>query len=121
MSIYIGVGGWVFEEWRDNFYPKGLSQKKELEYASRHLTAIEVNGTYYGSQQSERIARLHAQTGEEIIFTLQRPRFATNRRVLAEAGDSVQKFLQNGEPRLNQKLGHRNWIFLGTKKHGGEN
>ena len=47
MSIYIGVGGWVFEEWRDNFYPRGLSQKRELEYASSRLTAIEINGTYY--------------------------------------------------------------------------
>lgn len=61
MSIYIGVGGWVFDEWRGDFYPKGLSQKRELEYASRHLTAIEVNGTYYGSQKPESFGML-AQT-----------------------------------------------------------
>ena len=58
MSIYIGVGGWVFDEWRGDFYPKGLSQKRELEYASRHLTAIEVNGTYYGSQKPESFGML---------------------------------------------------------------
>jgi uncharacterized protein YecE (DUF72 family) len=45
MSITIGVGGWVFEEWRDNFYPKGLPQKRELEYVGTHLTGIEINGT----------------------------------------------------------------------------
>jgi len=53
MGIYVGVGGWVFEDWRSNFYPKGLSQKRELEYASRQLTVIEINGTYYGSQKPD--------------------------------------------------------------------
>ena len=67
MSIYVGVGGWVFEEWRDNFYPKGLSQKRELEYASRHLTAIEINGTYYGSQKPESFGIL-AQVPETGLF-----------------------------------------------------
>ena len=61
MGIYVGIGGWVFEEWRDNFYPKGLSQKRELEYASRKLTAIEINGTYYGSQRPDSFGML-AQT-----------------------------------------------------------
>ena len=96
MSIYVGIGGWVFEEWRDSFYPKGLSQKRELEYASRHLTAIEVNGTYYGSQKPESFARWHDETPEEFVFTLKGPRFATNRRVLAEAGPSIEKFLTSG-------------------------
>src|SRR5215475_11271130 len=77
-GIYIGVGGWVFEEWRDNFYPKGLSQKKELEYASRHLTAIEINGTYYGSQRPDSFARWHDETPDDFIFALKGPRFATN-------------------------------------------
>jgi uncharacterized protein YecE (DUF72 family) len=64
VSIYVGVGGWVFDEWRGDFYPKGLSQKRELEYASRHLTAIEVNGTYYGSQKPESFGML-AQVPQE--------------------------------------------------------
>lgn len=115
-GIYIGVGGWVFEEWRDNFYPKGLSQKKELEYASRQLTAIEINGTYYGSQRPDSFARWHDETPEDFIFTLKGPRFATNRRVLAEAGDSIQRFLQSGVTRLKRKLGPINWQFMATKK-----
>jgi uncharacterized protein YecE (DUF72 family) len=116
MSIYVGVGGWVFEEWRDNFYPKGLSQKRELEYASRHLTAIEVNGTYYGSQKPESFARWHDETPEDFIFTLKGPRFATNRRILAEAGSSIEKFLESGVTRLKKKLGPINWQFMATKK-----
>ncbi|MBN9555518.1 MAG: DUF72 domain-containing protein [Alphaproteobacteria bacterium] len=116
MTIYIGVGGWVFEEWRDNFYPKGLSQKRELEYASRHLTAIEINGTYYGSQKPESFARWHDETPDDFVFTLKGPRFATNRRVLAEAGDSIEKFIASGITRLKKKLGPINWQFMATKK-----
>ena len=114
--IHIGVGGWVFEEWRDNFYPKGLSQKRELEYASRQLTAIEVNGTYYGSQKPESFARWHDETPENFVFTLKGPRFATNRRVLAEATDSIGKFVESGITRLKAKLGPINWQFMATKK-----
>ncbi|MGZ5926299.1 MAG: DUF72 domain-containing protein [Rhizomicrobium sp.] len=113
--IHIGVGGWVFEEWRDNFYPKGLSQKRELEYASRQLTAIEVNGTYYGSQKPESFARWHDETPADFVFTLKGPRFATNRRVLAEAGDSIGKFVESGITRLKAKLGPINWQFMATK------
>ena len=116
MSIYIGVGGWVFDAWRDNFYPKGLSQKKELEYASRQLTAIEVNGTYYGSQKPESFARWHDETPDDFVFTLKGPRFATNRRVLAEAGSSIEKFLESGITRLKNKLGPISWQFIATKK-----
>ena len=116
MGIYIGVGGWVFEEWQDNFYPKGLSQKKELEYASSKLTAIEVNGTYYGSQKPESFRRWHDETPKGFKFTLKGPRFATNRRVLAEAGPSIQKFLESGITELKDKLGPLNWQFMATKK-----
>ncbi len=116
MSIYVGVGGWVFEPWRDNFYPKGLPQKRELEYAGTHLTAIEVNGTYYGSQKPESFRNWHAQTPQEFVFTLKGPRFATNRRVLAEAGDSIKRFFDSGVTELKEKLGPVNWQFMATKK-----
>jgi uncharacterized protein YecE (DUF72 family) len=119
-KIYVGVGGWVFDEWRNNFYPKGLSQKRELDYASRQLTAIEVNGTYYGSQKPESFARWHDETPEGFVFTLKGPRFATNRRVLAEAGGSIEKFLQSGITRLKRKLGPLNWQFMATKKFDPE-
>ncbi|HEY2836246.1 MAG TPA: DUF72 domain-containing protein [Rhizomicrobium sp.] len=120
MAIYVGVGGWVFEEWRDNFYPKGLSQKRELEYASSKLTAIEINGTYYGSQKPESFARWHDETPEDFVFTLKGPRFATNRRVLAEAGESIERFITGGVTRLKNKLGPLNWQFMATKKFDAE-
>jgi uncharacterized protein YecE (DUF72 family) len=116
MSIYIGIGGWVYPDWRDNFYPKGLSQKRELEYASTHLTGIEVNGTYYGSQKPESFRKWHDETPDGFVFTLKGPRFATNRRVLAEAGESITRFFDSGVTELKDKLGPVNWQFMATKK-----
>lgn len=116
MSIYVGVGGWVYEPWRDNFYPKGLPQKRELEYAATHLTGIEVNGTYYGSQKPESFRKWHDETPDSFVFTLKGPRFATNRRVLAEAGDSIKRFIDSGITELKDKLGPLNWQFMPTKK-----
>lgn len=116
MSIYVGVGGWVYPDWRDNFYPKGLPQKRELEYASTHLTAIEVNGTYYGSQKPASFRKWHDETPGGFVFALKGPRFATNRRVLAEAGDSIDRFFDSGVTELKDKLGPVNWQFMPTKK-----
>ena len=114
--IYVGIGGWVFEEWRGSFYPKGLPQKRELEYASSHLTAIEINGTYYGSQKPESFRKWREGTPDGFVFSLKGPRFATNRRVLAESGDSIARFFDSGVTELKEKLGPVNWQFMATKK-----
>jgi uncharacterized protein YecE (DUF72 family) len=114
--IYVGVGGWVYPEWRDNFYPAGLPQKRELEYASTHLTGIEINGTYYGSQKPESFRKWHDETPKGFVFTVKGPRFATNRRVLAESGGSIEKFFESGVTELKEKLGAVNWQFMATKK-----
>ncbi len=115
--IRIGVGGWTFEPWRGGaFYPEGLAQKRELEFASRKLTSIEVNGTYYGSQKPESFAKWHDETPDDFIFSLKGPRFATNRRVLAEAGQSIERFFNSGVLELKSKLGPINWQFMATKK-----
>jgi uncharacterized protein YecE (DUF72 family) len=116
MSIYVGVGGWVYPDWRDNFYPKGLSRKRELEYASSRLTAIEINGTYYGSQKPASFRKWHDETPKDFVFALKGPRFATNRRVLAEAGESIARFFESGVTELKDKLGPVNWQFMATKK-----
>jgi uncharacterized protein YecE (DUF72 family) len=115
-KIRIGIGGWTFEPWRGVFYPDGLAQKRELEYASSKLTSIEINGTYYGSQKRESFAKWHDETPDDFVFALKGPRFATNRRVLAEAGGSIEKFLESGITALKNKLGPINWQFMGTKK-----
>jgi len=116
MSIYVGIGGWVYEPWRQTFYPEGLPQKRELEYAAAHMTAIEINGTYYGSQKPESFRRWHDETPKGFVFTVKGPRFATNRRVLAEAGGSIEKFFASGVTELKEKLGSVNWQFMATKK-----
>lgn len=115
-NIRVGIGGWTFEPWRGTFYPKGLAQKRELEYASQQLTSIEINGTYYGSQKPESFARWRDETPEGFVFSVKGTRFSTNRRVLAEAGQSVERFLNSGITELKEKLGPINWQFLPTKQ-----
>lgn len=114
-SIRVGVGGWTFEPWRNNFYPEGLAHSKELEYASTHLTAIEVNGTYYSTFKPPTFAKWRDATPEGFVFSLKANRFATNRKVLAEAGDSIQRFVGSGLSELGPKLGPLVWQFAPTK------
>ncbi len=115
-AIRVGVGGWTFEPWRNNFYPAGLPHGQELHYASRRLTAIEVNGTYYSSQKPATFAKWRDETPDDFVFSLKASRFATNRRVLAEAGESIQRFVSSGIVELAHKLGPIVWQFAPTKR-----
>jgi uncharacterized protein YecE (DUF72 family) len=114
--IRTGIGGWTFEPWRGTFFPLGTPQAKELDYASRQFPAIEVNGTYYSSFKPETFAKWAAATPDDFIFTLKASRFCTNRKVLAEAGESIGKFLGQGISELGLKLGPILWQFMPTKK-----
>ena len=114
-QIRIGVGGWTFEPWRGTFYPKGLPQKDELNYASRQFSSIEINGTFYGSQKPASFQKWHDETPDDFVFALKAPRFATNRRVLAEGGESVDRFFKSGVLLLGDKLGPINWQFATSK------
>ena len=107
--IRVGIGGWVFEPWRGEFYPKGLPQAHELDYASRKLTAIEINGTFYRTQKPESFRKWAAETPDDFVFSLKGPQFATNRRVLAEAGESIERFFASGVLELKRKLGPILW------------
>ena len=118
--IRVGIGGWTFEPWRGVFYPKGLTQKRELEYASQHLTTIEINGTFYGSQKPATFAKWHDETPDNFVFALKAPRFAAHRRVLAEARDSIDRFVASGVLELKDKLGPINWQFPPTKQFDAE-
>ena len=97
--IRAGIGGWTFEPWRGVFYPAGLKQADELSYASRHLTAIEINSTYYSSQKPETFAKWAAATPKNFKFTVKASRFSTNRRVLADGAESITKFLTQTDAR----------------------
>ena len=118
--IRIGVGGWTYEPWRDNFYPKGLAQSRELEYASRQLTAIEINGTYYGSQKPASFAKWRDETPDDFVFSMKATRYATNRKVLAESGESIERFINSGISELGPKLGPIVWQFMATKQFDPE-
>ncbi|HEX7682151.1 MAG TPA: DUF72 domain-containing protein [Trinickia sp.] len=118
--IRVGIGGWTYEPWRGPFYPADLTQKRELEYASRKLTSIEINGTFYGTQRATSFEKWHDETPEDFVFALKAPRFATHRRVLAEAGDAIERFFSSGLLALKDKLGPINWQFAPTKQFDAE-
>ena len=115
-DIRIGVGGWTFPPWRGAFYPEGLTQKDELSFMSRRLRTIEINATYYGSQKPASYRRWAAETPDDFVFTLKGSRFTTNRRILAEAGESIGRFFDQGLTELGDKLGPILWQFAPTKK-----
>jgi uncharacterized protein YecE (DUF72 family) len=114
--IKVGIGGWTFEPWRGVFYPPDLPQARELEFASRQLTSIEVNGTFYSTQKPATFRRWADAVPDDFVFSLKAPRYAVNRRVLAEAGPSIQRFLESGLTELGPKLGPLLWQFPPTKK-----
>jgi uncharacterized protein YecE (DUF72 family) len=114
--IRAGIGGWTFEPWRGVFYPPGLKQADELAYAASHLTAIEINGTYYSSFKPDSWAKWRAATPEGFKFAVKASRFCTNRKILGEMGESMGKFLGQGLVELGDRLGPILWQFMGTKK-----
>ena len=84
--------------------PRAWSQARELQYAGSKLTSIEINGTYYGSQKPASFMKWHDKTPDDFIFSVKGPRFATNRRVLAEAGESIERDFKTGVTELKAKL-----------------
>ncbi len=114
--IRVGIGGWVFEPWRGEFYPKGLPQARELEYASRKVTSIEINATFYRTQKPDSFRKWAAETPDNFVFSLKGPQFATNRRVLAEAGPAIERFFASGLLELKSKLGPVLWQMAPSKK-----
>jgi uncharacterized protein YecE (DUF72 family) len=118
--IHVGIGGWVFAPWRGEFYPKELPQARELEHASRKLTSIEINGTFYRTQKPESFRKWAQETPDDFVFSVKGPQFATNRRVLAEAGSSIERFFASGVLELKSKLGPVLWQMAPTKKFDPE-
>ncbi|MBC6715022.1 DUF72 domain-containing protein [Aurantimonas sp. DM33-3] len=115
-TIRTGIGGWTFEPWEGSFYPDNLRKKRQLEYAASKLKTIEVNGTFYRSQRPETFAKWASEAPEGFIFSLKAPRYAVNRKVLAEGGDSIQRFVDSGIAELGDKLGPLLWQLAATKQ-----
>ena len=118
--IRVGVGGWTYEPWRDTFYPQALPASRELEYASRQLTTLEINGTYYSTQKPATFAKWREQTPEDFVFSVKASRYTTNRRELATAGESIERFIGSGLAELGPKLGPILWQFMPTKRFDAE-
>lgn len=113
--IRVGIGGWTYDPWRETFYPPDLPRKSELHFASRSVTAIEVNGTFYRLQSPETFAKWRDETPDDFIFCIKAPRHIVSRRNLAEGAESVQRFVDSGLAELGAKLGPILWQLPPTK------
>lgn len=118
--VHIGVGGWDFDPWRGAFYPAGLPRAKQLEYAGQHLTATEVNATFYKLQTPETYARWAKMVPDGFKFAIKGSRFCTNRKVLGEAAEAIGRFCAQGFTELGDKLGPINWQLAPTKRFDPE-
>lgn len=117
MAIRTGIGGWTFPDWRKGtFYPEGLAQKRELEWASRQLGTIEINGTYHSLQKPESFRKWREATPDGFVFAVKGSSYVTNRKVLATAEESLGKFFAQGIEELDDRLGPIVWQVMGTKR-----
>ncbi len=115
-TIRVGVGGWDYEPWRETFYPPKLPKAKQLEYAGQHLTATEINATYYKLQKPELFERWAKAVPDGFKFAVKASRFCTNRKLLGEGGEGIDRFCAQGFTELGDKLGPILWQFMGTKR-----
>lgn len=116
-AVRVGVGGWTYPPWRGGtFFPAGLKQAQELSWASRQLTTIEINGTYYRTQTPASFERWRDEAPAGFVFAVKGNRYVTGTRDLAKAAASVQRFLESGVVRLGDKLGPINWQFPPTRR-----
>jgi uncharacterized protein YecE (DUF72 family) len=119
--IRVGVGGWTYEPWRGGmFYPEGLKHADELSYASRHLTAIEINGTFYRTQSAASFRKWRDETPDDFVFSVKGHRAVVNKSKLAESGEGIDWFLKSGVLELGDKLGPILWQFAPFKRFNAE-
>ncbi|MDF1480278.1 DUF72 domain-containing protein [Leifsonia sp. H3M29-4] len=105
----VGMAGWVYPDWRGTFYPKGTTQKTELEYASRHVTSIELNGSFYSLQKPSSWVSWRDRTPEDFVFSVKAPKFITHERKLENVREPLANFFASGLLALGPKLGCVLW------------
>ena len=115
-TIRIGIGGWTYPPWRGVFYPDKLPQKQELEYASRHLSVIEINATFYGRQNPKSWAAWEKVAPDGFQFAVKGSRFCVMKTKLAEASEGLSGFFAQGFAALGPKLGPILWQFASRRK-----
>ena len=116
-AIRVGVGGWDFDPWRQTFYPPGLAKAKQLDHASRRLTAIEINATYYRTQSPALFERWAKTVPDGFKFAVKASRFCSTRRVLAEGGEGIMRFCGQGLTALGDRLGPVGGGFHSDKEY----
>jgi uncharacterized protein YecE (DUF72 family) len=109
--IYVGMSGWTYDAWRGDFYPKGLVHRRELEYASRQVTSIEINGTFYALQKPATFQRWYDETPEDFRFAVKAPQYITHIRRLKDVAEPVANFFASGLLCLGEKMGPILWQF----------
>lgn len=110
------MGGWTFAPWDETFYPERLPKSRQLAFATGQVPTIEVNGTYYSTMRPSTFSKWASEAPEGFVYSLKGTRYATNRRILAEAGESVMRFVGSGITELAEKLGPILWQFAPHKK-----
>lgn len=110
-TVRIGISGWRYEPWRGVFYPEDLPQRRELEYASRMLASIELNGSFYSLQTPQSYAEWHHDTPEEFVFAVKGPKYITHNKRLKDVRVPLANFLASGVFELKEKLGPMLWQF----------
>lgn len=115
--IRVGIGGWNYEPWEESFYPADLAKAKQLEYASRHVTAIEINSTFYRTQSAASFKKWAQATPDDFLFSVKAPRAAVQRKDLREASQSIEWFFSSGIRELGSKLGPIFWQMAPYKKY----
>ena len=113
--IRVGIGGWTYEPWRGTFYPAGLRQAEELHYASRRLTSIEINGTFYRTQTPASFRKWREETPDGFVFSVKGHRKIVSTRRLADAGEGIEWFFDSGVLELGDKLGPVLWQFAPSR------
>jgi len=114
--IRIGIGGWTFPPWRGTFYPPGLPQKRELEFASRQFGAIEINATFYGRQSPKSWASWAGTVPDGFQFAVKGSRYCVTRPKLADAGEGVATYFAQGLSALGDKLGPILWMLAARRQ-----
>ena len=110
-ELRIGISGWNYKPWRGVFYPPKHPQKRELEFASRALNTIEINGTFYSLQRPSSFQKWYAETPEDFLFAVKGARFITHRKKLRDVREPLANFFASGLLALREKLGPILWQF----------
>ncbi|WP_190276474.1 DUF72 domain-containing protein [Xanthomonas citri] len=120
MAICIGISGWRYARWRGTFYPAGLAQRRELEYAAGCFPSVEINGSFYSLQRPESFQRWHDETPEDFVFSVKGPRFITHMKRLRDCEQALANFFASGVLRLGAKLGPILWQLPPTLQFDAE-